>query len=65
MRCSNDRFFLALTHSRDGLAPPSRGGHGVRWDLVCRLREEIARGDYETRDKLRIVADRLLRRLES
>ena len=35
----------------------------VRWDLVRRVRGEIARGTYETEERWQVVADRLLREL--
>lgn len=30
-----------------------------RWNLIRHLREQIARGTYETPGKLRVVADRI------
>lgn len=40
---------------------PARGG--VRWDLVLRVRAAIARGDYETPERLRVTAERVLEAL--
>jgi len=37
----------------------------VRWDLIRRLREQIASGNYETAEKLEVVVDRLLAELEA
>jgi hypothetical protein len=36
----------------------------VRWDLVARVRREIAAGTYETPEKWQAALGRLLRRLE-
>jgi hypothetical protein len=36
----------------------------VRWELVRRLRREIARGAYETPEKWEATLDRLCERLE-
>jgi len=44
--------------------PPSRSDRDVRWDLVERIRQEIADGTYETPEKWETALDRLLKRLE-
>jgi hypothetical protein len=36
----------------------------IRWDLVERVRREIAQGTYETPEKWDVALDRLLDRLE-
>jgi negative regulator of flagellin synthesis FlgM len=36
----------------------------IRWELVERIRREIAAGSYETSEKLDMALDRLLERLE-
>jgi negative regulator of flagellin synthesis FlgM len=36
----------------------------IRWELVERIRREIAAGTYETPEKLAIALDRLLERLD-
>jgi hypothetical protein len=36
----------------------------IRWDLVRRVKREIAAGTYETPEKWKVALDRLLDRLE-
>jgi hypothetical protein len=36
----------------------------IRWELVQRIRKEIAAGTYETPEKLEKAMERLLKRLE-
>jgi hypothetical protein len=43
---------------------PARDDPHIRWDLVDRVRGEIANGDYETPEKWQAALDRLLDRLE-
>ena len=45
-------------------AGPDRSDPAIRWDLVDRVRREIAAGDYDTPEKWQIALDRLLDRLE-
>ena len=45
-------------------APPDRDDADVRWELVDRVRREIAAGVYETPEKWEQALDRLHARLE-
>jgi hypothetical protein len=36
----------------------------IRWDLVERIRHEIAEGTYETPEKIALALERLLRQLD-
>ena len=40
-------------------------GPDVRWDTIARVREEIARGSYDTPDKWEKILDRLLMAVQS
>ena len=60
-------------HSADCLRGPvrrSRGPHtspaepDIRWELVDRVRKEIAEGTYETEEKLEKALERMLDELE-
>jgi hypothetical protein len=42
---------------------PVSGPEEIRWDLVARVRGEIASGTYETEEKWEAALDRLLGRL--
>ena len=42
-----------------------RGGQPIRWELVNRVRREIADGIYETPEKWDVALDRLTDRLNS
>ena len=44
--------------------PPKPGDPNIRWDLVERIRKEIAEGTYETQEKLEKALDRLLGEME-
>lgn len=70
-------MLLMSTHTMDRLRGPKRNpgkvqpmhdarheGAAIRWDLVNRIREEIARGDYDTEEKLDVAIDRYLDCLE-
>lgn len=65
------------THMMDQLRGPKRNpanskltfdarheGAVIRWELVNRIREEIANGEYDTEEKLDIAIDRFLDILE-
>lgn len=65
------------THTMDQLRGPKRNpaksqvtrdarheGAAIRWDLVNRIREEIASGEYDTDEKLDVAIDRYLDSLE-
>ena len=65
------------THTMDHLRGPKRNpakiqvthdarqeGAAIRWDLVNRIREEIASGEYDTDEKLDVAIDRFLDRFE-
>jgi hypothetical protein len=41
-----------------------REEHPIRWDLVERVRREIAEGSYDTPEKMEIALDRLLAQLD-
>ncbi len=43
--------------------PPE--GAPIRWDLVNRVRREIAAGTYDTAEKMDAALDRLLERLDN
>jgi hypothetical protein len=43
---------------------PRRDDPQIRWELVDRIRREIAAGTYETPDKLETALENLLERLE-
>lgn len=36
----------------------------IRWNLVRRIRQQIARGTYVTEERLRVTVDRMLREEE-
>jgi hypothetical protein len=46
-----------------GRFPQESEGREVRWELVARVRQEIAAGTYETPEKLEAALERLLDRL--
>jgi hypothetical protein len=42
-------------------APMEEPGHpAVRLELICRIREMIASGQYETEERLQVALDKLL-----
>lgn len=43
-------------------SPLGRAHPPVRWDVIHRVRREIARGEYETADKWLVVLERLAER---
>ncbi len=60
-------------HPADGLRGPVRPARcpqtgpadpNIRWELVERVRKEIAEGTYETEEKLEQALDRLLDELD-
>jgi anti-sigma28 factor (negative regulator of flagellin synthesis) len=53
-----DRF------QQPGTLSPSDSPAPIRWDLVERIRAEIAEGTYETPEKWQAAVDRLLDQLE-
>jgi hypothetical protein len=44
--------------------PPRKEDRPIRWDLVERIRREIAAGVYETPEKMEIALKRLQEQLE-
>lgn len=65
------------THMMDRLRGPKRNpnsmvitqdarheGAQIRWELVNRIREEIASGQYDTEEKLDAAIDRFLDQIE-
>lgn len=52
---------LDLCHQIKAL--PARPGPAVRWELVQRIRRELAAGGYETPEKWAVVLDRLVAEL--
>lgn len=46
----------SLTHESNGNASEEE----IRWDLVNRMRAEIATGTYDTPEKLELAVERLL-----
>ena len=42
-----------------------KNGQGVRWDKIARVREEIARGAYDTPDNWEKIIARLLLAVQS
>ena len=45
-------------------AAPSSADEFVRWELIDRVRSEIAQGTYDTYERWQIALDRLLREIE-
>ncbi len=51
------------TASLDSIASGESSSSGIRFDLVNRIKKEIAAGTYDSADKMDIAMDRLLSRM--
>lgn len=70
-RDSSDQPGFDLTAAGTPLNPPDEGNNrkksnaGIRWDLVHRVRREIAAGDYDTPERWQAALDKLLDQLDA
>ncbi len=58
----DDVRFSAESQRLDGSNPGNTSSSGVRFELVNRIKAEIASGTYETPDKMDIALSRMLAR---
>ena len=58
---STDRENHSMNSNDDNLG---REEHPIRWELVERVRREIAAGSYDTPEKMEIALERLLEQLD-
>jgi hypothetical protein len=62
--CPRPNWLVACSEEACGEEErPADGPEEIRWELVARVRGEIASGTYETEEKWQAALDRLLGRL--